>query len=1060
MSNGSRPVNGARRLIGAVAPALLASLITALPASASPEVIEPSVIPATGTVSPGDRFGVPAADKHPEPEAARDRVLVRFHESASEQERGRALGRHGLSRGKAVGRTGFVVAKTHGRDPDQARKGLRKETAVAAVTLDYQRDISVDPADSLATHDRDTWNRSQYAETRVQRAWQVTSGASDLIIAVVDTGVRASHQELTGRVLTGRNFVSGGSNASDDNGHGTFVASIAAADMDGGDGIVGVAGTSKILPVKVLNRDGAGYDSHIASGITWAADQGADVINLSLGGPGASSALESAVSYAHSKGSLVIAAAGNNGSGTPLYPAAVPDVLAVGATGYGGELAYFSSYGEHIDLTAPGVELWGAGIAGDSAYVRHSGTSFSAPFVSGVAALVMTRERSMSADQVAARLRTTATDVGPPGIDPYYGWGLVDAAAALGEWVANPRPPAVDRGFGGDDYPAGAAPLELGTTTLASGDDWAWYRWTADSDRLDLAVTPSPPSSDVRDGRGIDPVVVVLDRDLRVLTYLDNGLVFEPETVGLGVTQGELYYVAVGNYHGSAGSYRMEAASGGSAPGASGGAWVRQMSPDPRSGDLTGGSDFQVWFARSVQADSITADTVRILDGVTGVAISASRAYDAGTGLLTVAPTGKLLPNRSYRLHIAGVRDSAGNTLSGLRVPASTGGIGRGFTARQPVRVLDTRSGIGAPAARIGPGGHLDLRIAGTNGVPANADAVVLNVAAVQPTRSTYLAVTPTPADAAAPPTTASLNLEAGEIRANQVTVKVGAEGGVRVYNHSGEIDVVADLSGWYADNTGAGFEPLPPARILDTRSGLGAPKARVGSDKHIDLLVRGRGGVPSGATGVVFNLAGVAPSRDTFLAATPKPLVGVAEPSVSSVNLRAGEIVPNLVSVPIGANGRVRLYNRAGTIDLVADVVGYFSPYGRSAFVPVDPVRLLDTRDGSGVLAGTIGGGEHRDLAVAGNPALGADSVSAVAFNVAGVQPTVATWIAALPTPASGSALPSTSTLNLAAGEIRSNAAITRIGHQGKVRLFNHAGDVHVVADAVGYFRDVGYGA
>lgn len=1048
---------GARTVVFALALALLASLATSVPGTGDAQEAEQAGSALASRISPADRFGVARPDKAAPPEAAKDRLLVRFDESASPGERDSVLQRHGFRRGRAVGRTGFVVAHSRGKSPEEARKGLRREKSVTAVSLDYQRRVD----QTTQTHDRFSWNQSQFSQTRIERAWQVTTGASDLVIAVVDTGVRASHQELAGRVLGGRDFVNLDSNANDDHGHGTFVASIAAADRANNGGIAGVAGSVKVLPVKVLNRDGAGYDSDIAAGVTWAADQGAEIINLSFGGPAADPALDSAVSYARSQGSLVVAAAGNEGSGTPLYPAAIPGVLTVGATGYQGELAYFSSYGDHIDLVAPGVELWGAGIGDDSAYVRLSGTSFSAPFVSGVAALVLTKYRSFSADQVTARLRGSADDVGPQGIDAYYGRGLVDVAAALGEWAGNPRPPVVDRGFGGDDHAAGALPLQWGATAaLASGDDWSWYRWTADTSRLELAVQPSGPAADQRDGRGLDPILAVLDSDLRLLTYQDAGLVFDSESVSLSVTHGQTYYLAVANYNGSGGTYRMLSATGGSTQGESGQAWARAVSPAPRSGDLVANSDFTVTFARSIQSSSITADTVRVRDGITGADVPAARSYDTGSRVLTVDPDAPLLPNRPYRLDISGVRDTAGNTLSGLRVPAATGTIGRGFTSRQPVRVLDTRSGIGAPQARVGAGEYVDLKVAGVGGVPTDTEAVVLNIAAVSPTRATHVSVVPTPATGAAPPATASLNLVAGEIRSNQVTVKVGAGGKVRLFNNSGEVDLVGDLGGWYRHSSGDGFEPVSPARILDTRTGLGAPKARVGSGKGVDLRIHGRGGVPASATGVVFNLVGVSPSRGTFLEATPTPLVGGGGDKVANVNLRAGEVVPNQVSVPIGADGRVRIYNHSGDVHLIADVMGYFSPHGRAAFAPVDPVRLLDTRDGTGGSPGPVGADDHRDLAINGNATLSAERPVAVVFNLTGVRPTASTWVAAVPTPVSGSPRPTTATLNLVHGEVRPNATTIPPGSQGRVRFYNYVGEVDLVADAVGYFQDVGYGA
>lgn len=561
----------------------------------------------------------------------------------------------------------------------------------------------------------------------------------------------------------------------------------------------------------------------------------------------------------------------------------------------------------------------------------------------------------------------------------------------------------------------------------------------------------------MRDARGLDPVVVVLDANLRLLTYVDGDYVYQPETVGLDVTPGAIYYIGIVNHHGSAGSFRIEYATGGGAPAASGQAWVKEVSPARHAVQRSATNTFTVSFARPLQSSSVTSEAVRIIDGVSGAVVPATRSYDPAAQRLTVTPSGKLLPNRPYRLDVSGVRDTLGAVLVGLRVPVTTGGVGRGFESRQPVRVLDTRDGIGVAQQRIGPGEHVDLQVTGANGVPADAEAVVLNVTGVNPTRATYVAVTPTPPGTAIEqPSTSSLNLGAGEVRANQVTVKVGDQGRVRLFNYGGDIDVVADLGGWYRTGSGSGYEPLPPARILDTRQGVGAPKARVGARKHVDLVVAGKGGVPTDASAALINVTAVKPTRGTYVSVNPTPLLGVSTPKVSNINLLAGEIVPNLVSVPIGADGKVRLFNYGGQIDLVGDVIGYFSPHGRKAF---EPVRLLDTRDGTGTEVRTVGADEYRDLSVARNPLLPSEGIQAVVLNVTGVEPTLPTWVSAFPAPASGNPRPSTSTLNLVAGEIRPNAAVPPLGHLGKVRFYNYAGDVDVLADAVGYFRESEFG-
>ena len=227
-------------------------------------------------------------------------------------------------------------------------------------------------------------------------------------------------------MLPGHDFVNNDADPADDNGHGTEVAGIAAARGDNQFGIAGVDWKASILPVKVLGADGSGTDANIAAGITWAADNGASVINLSLGGPGQSAVLQSAIDYALSKDAVVVAAAGNEASSQAQYPAAASGVVAVSATDWGGNLAWFSSYGHWVDLAAPGTSLMTTG--GDSIYARVSGSSFAAPLVAGVAALVRSVHPTWTQAEVVCDLAHSAHDLGSPGIDSQFGYGEVDAA--------------------------------------------------------------------------------------------------------------------------------------------------------------------------------------------------------------------------------------------------------------------------------------------------------------------------------------------------------------------------------------------------------------------------------------------------------------------------------------------------------------------------------------------------------------------------------------------------------------------------------------------------------
>lgn len=248
-----------------------------------------------------------------------------------------------------------------------------------------------------------------------------------VVVAVVDTGVDGTHPDLEGRVLEGVDLVEGGDGRVDPNGHGTHIAGIIAAVADNGIGVEGVTPGAYILPVRVLGPDGVGDHATIAEGVVWAVDRGADVINLSLGGPESSEALEYAVSYAVERGVAVVAAAGNDGPGSQeVYPAAYPGVVGVAASSFDDSPTLFSSTGPWVDLAAPGLGIVSTLPGGGYGWL--SGSSQAAAFVSGAAASYL----SAGGADASRRLVETARDVGPPGRDDGTGWGVVDLSAALG----------------------------------------------------------------------------------------------------------------------------------------------------------------------------------------------------------------------------------------------------------------------------------------------------------------------------------------------------------------------------------------------------------------------------------------------------------------------------------------------------------------------------------------------------------------------------------------------------------------------------------------------------
>ncbi len=275
-------------------------------------------------------------------------------------------------------------------------------------------------------------------------AWDKTTGSTNVKIAIIDTGIDGTHEDLSGKVLAGYDYVNSRSisanSDSDDQGHGTTVAGVAAAISNNSVGVAGTDWNARLMPIKVLDSTGTGYASDVAYGIRYAADNGADVINMSLGSSSSSSLISSAVDYAYSAGVVMVAASGN-GNTTPIsYPARYEKVLAVGATnssdvrcdnsdwGY----PYGSNYGSDLGVVAPGNAIYGPRDGGG--YRSVSGTSLSSPFVAGIASLLLAYNSYLSVDNIYSAIKDNADKVagmGGENFSIYYGYGRVNANNAL-----------------------------------------------------------------------------------------------------------------------------------------------------------------------------------------------------------------------------------------------------------------------------------------------------------------------------------------------------------------------------------------------------------------------------------------------------------------------------------------------------------------------------------------------------------------------------------------------------------------------------------------------------
>ena len=360
------------------------------------------------------------------------------------------------------------------------------------------------------------------------------------------------------------------------------------------------------------------------------------------------------------------------------------------------------------------------------------------------------------------------------------------------------------------------------------------------------------------------------------------------------------------------------------------------------------------------------------------------------------------------------------------------------YHAITPARLLDTRDG-----APVAAGGTIAQPVTGVGGVPASGvSAVVLDVTVTQPTSSSFLTVY---ADGAARPPTANLNFVADQTVTNLVVADVGADGKVAVFNAAGSTHVVLDVAGWFAPDgatTGGGrYSPVPATRILDTRSG--APVAPWGT---IAEPVTGVGGVPaSGVSAVVLDVSVTQPTSSSYVTVYPD---GEARPLTADLTFAAGQTVTNLVMAKVGADGKVALFNAAGSTHVVIDVVGWFGSDGVTAggrYSAVPPTFVLDTRSGAPVApGGTI---VQPVTGVGGVPASG---VAAVVLDVSVTQPTSSSFLTVYP---DGAVRPLAANLNFVAGQTVTTLVVAAVGADGKVAVFNNAGSTHVLISVVGWY-------
>jgi hypothetical protein len=374
----------------------------------------------------------------------------------------------------------------------------------------------------------------------------------------------------------------------------------------------------------------------------------------------------------------------------------------------------------------------------------------------------------------------------------------------------------------------------------------------------------------------------------------------------------------------------------------------------------------------------------------------------------------------------------------GARVAAAAEGQS-GLIPVTPKRVLDTREGTGTGGVKkpIGQGETITLDLSAD--LPVGTSAVVLNLTGTQTTNNTYLTIWPAEV---AQPEVSNINLDPNSTRSNATSVALGSSRVVKIFNNGGSAHAILDLSGYYKLNEGDKYTPKTPERVLDTRT-----SGPVGPQGSVDIDFSSK--VPADATAVTFNLTGLAATGYTFVTAFPN---GTPQPYVSNLNLDPNKTTPNLVTVRLGADKKVRLYNNVGNVHLIADLAGYFAPNSGYWFYPVAPVRELDTRDPNiGPLDPSTA------LILYGYK----PEIKGIVGNLTGTGPTAEGYVTAWPADQNQ---PFVSNLNLAAGQTAANMLSVAIGpdpdqesYPGNGVLFaNSAGSVHLILDLAGFYGNL----